>query len=83
MKEQLEKYASTILKTCLKVEKNQPLFISANYERIDFVRILANIAYEIGVTDIYFDLTDVILKNDALVLHSTFPNIFIMILYNQ
>ena len=59
MKEQLEKYASTILKTCLKVEKNQPLFISANYERIDFVRILANIAYEIGVTDIYFDLTDV------------------------
>ena len=66
MKEQLEKYASTILKTCLKVEKNQPLFISANYERIDFVRILANIAYEIGVTDIYFDLTDVILKHDAL-----------------
>ena len=37
MKEKLEKYASTILKTCLKVEKNQPLFISANYERIDFV----------------------------------------------
>ena len=66
MKEQLKKYASTIIKTCLKVEKNQPLFISANYERIDFVRILANIAYEIGVTDIYFDLTDVILKHDAL-----------------
>lgn len=66
MKEQLEKYASTILKTCLKLEKNQPLFISANYERADFVRVLANIAYEIGVTDIYFDLTDVNLKHDAL-----------------
>lgn len=66
MKELLEKYASTILKTCLKVEKNQPLFISANYERIDFVRILAQIAYNIGVKDIYFDLTDIYLKHDAL-----------------
>ena len=66
MNELKEKYASTILKSCLKVTKNQPLFISANYERIDFVRILANEAYKIGVTDIYFDLTDVYLKHDAL-----------------
>lgn len=66
MNELLKKYASVILKSCLKVEKNQPLFISANYERVDFVRILANVAYEIGVKDIYFDLTDVQLKHDAL-----------------
>ena len=66
MNELLKKYASVILNTCLKVKKDQPLFISANYERIDFVRILANIAYEIGVKDIYFDLTDVYLKHDAL-----------------
>lgn len=66
MNELLTKYASVILNTCLKVEKDQPLFISANYERIDFVRILANVAYEIGVKDIYFDLTDVHLKHDAL-----------------
>lgn len=66
MKELLKKYANVILNTCLKVEKNQPLFISANYERIDFVRIIANLAYEIGVKDIYFDLTDVYLKHDAL-----------------
>ena len=66
MNELLKKYASVILNTCLKVEKDQPLLISANYERIDFVRILANIAYEIGVKDIYFDLTDVHLKHDAL-----------------
>lgn len=66
MNELLKKYASVILNTCLKVEKDQPLLISANYERIDFVRILANIAYEIGVKDIYFDLTDVNLKHDAL-----------------
>lgn len=66
MEELLKKYASVILNSCLKVEKNQPLFISANYERVDFVKILANIAYEIGVKDIYFDLTDVNLKHDAL-----------------
>lgn len=61
-----EKYARVILTTCLGVKKNQPLFISANYEVVDFVRILANIAYEIGVKDIYFDLTDPYLKHDAL-----------------
>ena len=66
MNELLKKYASVILKTCLKVKKDQPLFISAIYERRDFVRILANVAYEIGVKDIYFDLTDVYLKHDAL-----------------
>ncbi len=67
MKELLKKYASTILNTCLQVQKGQPLFISANYERVDFVRIIANEAYKIGVTDIYFDLTDVYLKHEALV----------------
>ena len=66
MKELLTKYAKTILSTCLKLKENQPLFISANYERRDFVRIVANEAYKIGVKDIYFDLTDVELKHDAL-----------------
>ncbi len=66
MNELLIKYAKVILTTCLKVEKGVPLFISANYERNDFVRIVANEAYKLGVTDIYFDLTDVYLKHDAL-----------------
>ena len=61
-----EKYANMILKVCLRVKKGQPLFISANSERSDFVRILANCAYEIGVKDIYFDLIDVNLKHDML-----------------
>ena len=60
------KYAEVILKNCLKVEANQPLFISANVERRDFVRIIAQVAYEIGVKDIYFDLQDPYLKHDAL-----------------
>ncbi len=66
MQKKIEKYARTILTTCLKIEKNQPLLISANYERRDFVRVLANIAFELGVKDIYFDLTDVDLKHDCL-----------------
>lgn len=61
-----EKYASVILNTCLKLKKNQQLFISADMEVIEFVRIVANVAYELGVKDIYFDITDSYLKHDAL-----------------
>ena len=67
MEEKLKKYASVILESCLKVEEGQPLFISANKEVSDFVRIVANKAYELGVKDIYFDIVDVYLKHDALV----------------
>ena len=65
------KYAEVILKNCLKVEANQPLFISANVERRDFVKTVAQVAYEIGVKDIYFDLQDPYLKHDALLNLST------------
>ena len=61
-----EKYARVLLESCLKVEKNQPLFISANIERIDFVRIVTKIAYELGVKDIYYDISDPYLKHEAL-----------------
>ena len=66
MKELQEKYASVILNVCLKVKKNQPLFISANTERLDFVRIVADKALELGIKDIYFDLTDSHLKHSLL-----------------
>ena len=66
MNELLHKYAQVILKTCLKIEKNQPLFISCNIERLDFVRIVTEEAYRLGVTEIYYDLTDPILKHEAL-----------------
>ena len=66
MKELQEKYASVILNVCLKVKKDQPLFISANSERLDFVRIVADKALDLGVKDIYFDITDPILKHSIL-----------------
>lgn len=66
MQEKLEKYASIILKNCLDIEQNQPLFISFNIERIDFVRILTRMAYELGVKEIYYDMVDPYLKHAAL-----------------
>lgn len=65
-KELLEKYAKVLLETCLKIEKNQPLFISFNIERIDFVRIVTKVAYKLGVKDIYYDISDHYLKHEAL-----------------
>ena len=66
MNELLHNYAKVILKTCLKIEKNQPLFISCTIERLDFVRIVTEEAYSLGVTEIYYDLVDPILKHEAL-----------------
>lgn len=66
MQEKLEKYAYTILKSCLNMKRNQPLFISFNIERIDFVRILTDKAYELGVKEIYYDMVDPYLKQKAL-----------------
>ena len=61
-----EKYAKVLLESCLKVEKDQPLFISFNVERIDFARIVGEIAFNMGIKDIYFDSSDPYLKHEAL-----------------
>lgn len=60
------KYANIILKECLNIKPNQPLFISANNEISDFIRLVANEAYKLGVKEIYFDIFDPYLKHDAL-----------------
>ncbi|MGN1337203.1 MAG: aminopeptidase [Candidatus Coprovivens sp.] len=66
MKEKMIKYAQVLLNTCLKVDKDQPLFISGNIERIDFMRIVADEAYKIGIKDINVEIVDPILKHSAL-----------------
>lgn len=66
MRDMMEKYAKVLLESCLKVEKEQPLFISFNVERIDFARIVAEKAFELGVKDIFFDMVDPYLKHEAL-----------------
>lgn len=66
MNELQEKYARVILESCLKVEKDQPLLISYNIERSDFVRTLTKIALELGVKDIYYEPSDPYLKHELL-----------------
>ena len=60
------KYAEVILKFCLNVRKDKPLFITYDIEIKDFVRTVVNVAYEIGITDIYLEGIDSNLKHDAL-----------------
>lgn len=62
----LETYARVLLESCLKIEKNQPLFISFNIERFDFARVVEKVALDMGVKDIYFDIADPYLKYEAL-----------------
>lgn len=66
MQEKLEKYAEVLLKNCLNIDSKQPLFISGNIERIDFIRIVTDKAYELGVKEIYHDIVDPQLKHSAL-----------------
>ena len=61
-----EKYARVLLESCLKVDKDQPLFISYNVERQDFVDIVTEIAHSLGITDIYYDGSSPYEKHDAL-----------------
>ena len=61
-----EKYARVILESCLKIEKNQPLFISYDKERKDFVDIVTKIGKELGISDIYYDEHDPYKKHELL-----------------
>ena len=66
MENLMRKYARVLLESCLKVEENQPLFVSFNVERLDFVRLVSEEAYKLGIKDIYFDMSDPYLKHSAL-----------------
>ncbi len=66
MLEQFKRYADVLLNTCLKVEKNQPLFISYNKERQDFVDVICDVAKSLGIDDIFLDKQDPYLKHDSL-----------------
>ncbi len=66
MKELQEKYASVILNSCLKLHKNQPLFISASTEAKEFAETVKKTAEEMGIQDIYLDLIDPYLKHDLI-----------------
>jgi len=67
MKTNYQKYAELLVKRCLCLnEKVRPLLITAPVENREFVRIVANTAYELGVRDIHFDWVDEELQYDQL-----------------
>ena len=66
MEEKYEKYALLLLKRCLKIKKNQPLFISTPIESYEFTRTLTKVALSLGVKDIYYDYNDSYIKHDHL-----------------
>ena len=62
MNELMEKYASVLLESCLRVEKDQPLFISFNIERIDFIMKFLNVYV---LTNVRPKSRGVLLKNQC------------------
>lgn len=66
MNKLFEKYAKVLLVNCLKIESNQPLFVSYNKEIKYFIDILVNKAKELNISDIYLDEVDPYLRRDLL-----------------
>ena len=66
MTELYYKYAQLLLERGLCINKDEPLVINAPVESIDFIRILTEVACQLGVTDIYYDWYDDELKHTSL-----------------
>lgn len=61
-----EKYAELLLKRCVNVKEEEPLFISISTENYEFARILNKKALEMGVRDIYINFRDEVISHDTL-----------------
>ncbi len=66
MQKYMEKYADILLTKCLKLKKGEPLLIKGPMERYDFVRILVDKAYKMGIKDINTNLTDAYMQHSSL-----------------
>lgn len=66
MQKYMEIYADILLKKCLKLKKGEPLLIQGPMERYDFVRILVDKAYKMGIKDIKINLKDAYMKHSSL-----------------
>lgn len=58
MKEKLNKYARLVVKTGVNIQKNQVLVINAPIECADFVRQVAEAAYDVGAKDVVVNWND-------------------------
>lgn len=66
MQEKYYKYANLLLHKGLCLKKSQPLVISAPIESIEFIRVLTEVACNLGCKDIYYDWYDDELKHISL-----------------
>ena len=66
MTEKYKKYAELLLKKGVCLEKNQPLVLVAPIEAIKFVRVLTEVAAQMGAGEIYYDWEDDYLKHTSL-----------------
>ena len=62
----IDKYIELLLKRCLLVKKDTPLFISYNKITEDFVKKVVDYAHSIGIKDIYLDGKDSYYVHDIL-----------------
>lgn len=67
MKENFKKYAKLLLKRCLCLNYKRPLLVTAPIKAIEFMEVLTHEAYELGITDIYYDWYDDNLKHEQLI----------------
>ena len=65
MEMEMNKYAELILKKGIQIQVNEPLLIVSSVEKIEFVRILTQTAYNMGIKKIDYLLEDDILKYKA------------------
>ena len=70
MKEKYYKYAELLLKKGLDIKAGQPLLVSFPAEAMDFIRVLTEVAMNLGVRDIYYDISDEELKHMQLKYYS-------------
>ena len=54
----LNEYAKLTVAVGINLQENQPLVISAPVEGVEFVRLLAKNAYELGASDVYINWND-------------------------
>lgn len=66
MQEKFYKYANLLLKSGLCIKKGEPLVINAPVESYEFIRILTEVACNLGVDDIYYDWYDEELEHTEL-----------------
>lgn len=58
LKEKLNKYAKLCIKVGINIKKDQPLVINSPIEALDFVRLLAENAYEEGASEVHVNWND-------------------------